>query len=61
MQYKFIRKSCPDCGAPLAPRAPTGTDRPTDLYCHTNGCGYTEPIPIDVTMRLNGAPELPGF
>ena len=56
-----IRKSCPRCGHPLVVR--TNENIGVDFL----GCGrypeckHSEPLPIDVEMRRQGAPGLPGF
>ena len=60
MQLKLITRSCPLCGAPLALH-PDSRSNISLLHCHTKGCGHTEQTPIDISMKLINAPQLPGF
>ena len=62
-----IKKYCPVCSEQpsigitdliLAVNKETGK---AYLSCSRGACGYTEPLPEDVNMRLLGAATLPGF
>ena len=60
MQLKMIKRSCPKCREPLVLNK-NETDAPDHLACLTENCGHTESLPIDISMQLENAPQLPGF
>ena len=60
-QSSEIKKFCPRCGQRLVVRTneSIGVDF---LGCSRYPeCKHSEPLPIDVEMRRQGAPGLPGF
>ena len=60
MQPRTLAKNCPECGQPLTAR----TNRAADddlLDCGARpGCKHTEPMPLDMMLRRQDHPELPG-
>ena len=60
MQLRIIKRSCPKCGEPLILDKSAPHD-PGDLQCLADGCGHSEKVPTDISMRLDNAPQLPGF
>ena len=51
-----IVNHCPDCGWPLVIQK--DSEGEVVLGCAQN-CGYVEPLPPDMALRLAGASELP--
>ena len=56
-----IQKSCPDCGKPLTIRVNGRTQQEFVGCSEYPECRYTEPLPIDIILRRQGAAPLPGF
>ena len=56
-----INKSCPKCGQPLVVRTNSNTGVDFLGCSRYPECKHSEPLPIDVEMRRQGAPGLPGF
>jgi ssDNA-binding Zn-finger/Zn-ribbon topoisomerase 1 len=54
-----IKKVCPGCGADLVVRTNSHTNVQFLGCSRYPECKHTEPIPLDVDLRLAGAPELP--
>ena len=56
-----IQKACPECGQPLTIRV-NSTTQQEFLGCgQYPECQHTEPLPMDVILRRQGAATLPGF
>ena len=54
-------KNCPACGQRQVIRR-NGETGEEFLGCSQwPACGFTEPLPIDMTLRRQGAAYLPGF
>ena len=54
-------KNCPQCNQPLTIR--TNQNTKTDFLGCTDwpDCHHTEPLPLDMILRRQGHPELPGL
>ena len=54
-------KNCPECNQPLTVRTNRNTGEDF-LGCSAwPVCSHTEQLPLDVRLRRQGHPELPGF
>ena len=61
MQPRTLAKNCPECGQPLTVRTNRATDEDF-LGCSAwPDCKHTEPMPLDMMLRRQGHPELPGL
>ena len=61
IQPRTLAKNCPECGQPMTVRTNRATDEDF-LGCSAwPGCKHTEPMPLDMMLRRQGHPELPGF
>ena len=56
-----IAKRCPECNQPLTIRANRKTQQEFLGCTSWPECQYTESLPLDVTLRRQGHPELPGI
>ncbi len=61
MIHARIQKPCPHCGSPLVVRT-NGETAEEFLGCQAYPeCKFTQPIPVDIKLRMQGAPTLPGL
>ena len=56
-----ITKLCQECARPMEVRRNKSTGTEFLGCAQWPECTYTEPLPIDVQMRRDGAATLPGF
>ena len=60
VQPRTSAKNCPECNQPLSVRTNQNT-RKDFLGCTAwPDCHHTEPLPLDMVLRRQGHPELPG-
>ena len=60
MDQRASAKNCPECGQPMTPR----TDQSGGEFLGCSAwpeCQHREPLPQDILMRRENAPELPGL
>ena len=60
-EQRTSARNCPECGQPMTVRTnrKTGEDF---LGCSAwPGCEHTETLPLDMLLRRQGHPELPGL
>lgn len=61
MQHARIMKNCPDCGKPLVLKEKGKNGEPCLECSQAPECEHSEPVPMDVKLRMQGATTLPGF
>ena len=54
-------KNCPQCNQPLTVRTNRNTKKDFLGCTDWPHCQYTEPLPLDMILRRQGHPELPGL
>ena len=61
MSAEKIAKSCPNCGKRLTIRTNEKTGEDFLGCTEYPECIYTEPLPIDIQMKREGAVQFPDF
>ena len=54
-------KNCPQCNQPLTVRTNQNTKKDFLGCTDWPDCHHTEPLPLDMILRRQGHPELPGL
>ena len=56
-----FHRTCVHCDMPMGIKDHRGIEERFYGILRCPKCGYEEPLPIDLSMLMQGAPKLPGF